>query len=251
MVRPDLFPGPPLFIFFIPSSLSMNAEEVLARLDSISDRTRLEGMSRYGIKVDDALGVSMPEMRALARGIGRDHHLAMDLWHSGIHEARIMASLLADPKLLTEEQMEEMVGGLDSWDICDQCCSNLFSRSPMAVRKALEWSGREEEFQKRAGFATMAALAVHGKNLEDEEFKLLLEAVVEESSDDRNYVRKAVNWALRQIGKRDLHLNAMATEAAERISAKGDRASRWIASDALRELSSGAVQERLKSRQGR
>jgi 3-methyladenine DNA glycosylase AlkD len=229
----------------------MNAEEVIARLESISDRNRLEGMSRYGMKVNDALGVSMPEMRSLAKSIGKDHRLAMDLWHSGVHEARIMASLLADPKLLTEDQMEEMMKDLDSWDICDQCCSNLFSRTPMAMRKALEWSGREEEFQKRAGFATMAALAVHGKKLGDEDLMLLLEAAVKESADDRNYVRKAVNWALRQIGKRNLHLNGMAISAAERILAKGDRASKWIASDALRELRSEAVQERLKSRQGR
>ncbi len=229
----------------------MNSEEVLARLESISDRTRLDGMSRYGIRVDDALGVSMPEMRALAKTLGKDHALAMDLWRSGVHEARIMASLLADPKLLNEDQMEEMVKDLDSWDVCDQCCSNLFSRTPMAMRKALEWSAREEEFQKRAGFATMAALAVHGKKLADEDMMLLLEAAVRESSDDRNYVRKAVNWALRQIGKRNLLLNGMAINAAERIMAKGDRASRWIASDALRELRSEGVQERLKSRQGR
>lgn len=227
----------------------MNAEEVLARLGSMSDSTRLKGMSRYGIEVDNALGVSMPEMRALAKIIGKDHRLAMDLWRSGVHEARIMASLMADPKLLTEDQMEEMVKGLDSWDVCDQCCSNLFSRSPMAMRKALEWSGREEEFQKRAGFASMAALAVHGKKLREEDLLLLLEAVVRESHDDRNYVRKAVNWALRQIGKRDLKMNALAMNAAERILAKGDRASRWVASDALRELRSEAVQERLKSRQ--
>jgi 3-methyladenine DNA glycosylase AlkD len=208
-------------------------------------------MSRYGIKVDDALGVSMPEMRALAKSLGKDHGLAMDLWHTGVHEARIIASLLADPKILTEDQMEEMVRNLDSWDVCDQCCSNLFSRTPMATRKALEWSGRDEEFQKRAGFASMAALAVHGKNLQDEDLMPLLEAVVRESHDDRNYVRKAVNWALRQIGKRNLHLNGVAIDAAERIMAKGDRASRWVASDALRELRSEAVQERLKSRQGR
>ncbi|MHC1709273.1 MAG: DNA alkylation repair protein [Methanomassiliicoccales archaeon] len=229
----------------------MKADEVLARLESISDRTRLEGMSRYGISVDDALGVSMPEMRSLAKSLGRDHVLAMDLWRSGVHEARIMTSLLADPRLLTEEQMEEMVGDLGSWDVCDQCCSNLFSRTPMGMRKALEWSGRAEEFQKRAGFATMAALAVHGKKLGDGDMMILLEAVVRESHDDRNYVRKAVNWALRQIGKRNLHLNGMAMEAAEKISSKGDRASRWIASDALRELRSEAVQERLKSRQTR
>jgi 3-methyladenine DNA glycosylase AlkD len=121
----------------------------------------------------------------------------------------------------------------------------------MATRKALEWSGRDEEFQKRAGFASMAALAVHGKNLRDEDLMPLLEAVVRESNDDRNYVRKAVNWALRQMGKRNLRLNLMAIDAAERIMAKGDRASRWVASDALRELRSEAVQERLKSRQGR
>ncbi|OPX62114.1 MAG: DNA alkylation repair enzyme [Methanomassiliicoccales archaeon PtaB.Bin215] len=227
----------------------MNVEEVIARLGSISDRSRLDGMSRYGIKVDRALGVSMPEMRALAKTIGRDHLLALDLWRSGVHEGRIMASLLADPKLLTAEEMEEMVSGVDSWDVCDQCSSNLFSRSPLAAPKALEWSKRGEEFQKRAGFATMAALAVHRKELSEKDLQLLLEAVVRESHDDRNFVRKAVNWALRQIGKRDLRSNGMAIEAAERIMAKGDRASRWVASDALRELRSEAVQQRLKNRQ--
>jgi 3-methyladenine DNA glycosylase AlkD len=229
----------------------MNAREVIAHLESISDRSRLEGMSRYGIEVEHAIGVSMPEMRAYAKTIGRDHQLAMDLWDSGVHEARIMASLLADPELLTEEEMERWVRDLDSWDLCDQCCSNLFRRSPHAFRKALEWSGREEEFQKRAGFATMAALAVHGKGMSERDLQLLLEAVVRESHDDRNFVRKAVNWALRQVGKRDLVSNAMAIAAAERILAKGDRTSRWVASDALRELRSEAVRERLKNRQGR
>lgn len=229
----------------------MNAREVIAHLESISDRSRLEGMSRYGIEVEHAIGVSMPKMRAYAKTIGRDHHLAMDLWDSGVHEARIMASLLADPELLTEEEMERWVRDLDSWDLCDQCCSNLFRRSPHAFRKALEWSGREEEFQKRAGFATMAALAVHGKGMSERDLQLLLEAVVRESHDDRNFVRKAVNWALRQVGKRDLVSNAMAIAAAERILAKGDRTSRWVASDALRELRSEAVRERLKNRQGR
>lgn len=229
----------------------MNAREVIAHLESISDRSRLEGMSRYGIEVEHAIGVSMPKMRAYAKTIGRDHHLAMDLWDSGVHEARIMASLLADPQLLTEEEMERWVRDLDSWDLCDQCCSNLFRRSPHAFRKALEWSGREEEFQKRAGFATMAALAVHGKGMSERDLQLLLEAVVRESHDDRNFVRKAVNWALRQVGKRDLVSNAMAIAAAERILAKGDRTSRWVAYDALRELRSEAVRERLKNRQGR
>lgn len=220
-------------------------------MGSISDRARLEGMSRFGIVVDRALGVSMPEMRALAKGLGRDHRLAMDLWHTGVHEALILSSLLADPKQLTEEQMEEMVRGFDSWDVCDQCCSNLFSWSPLGFSKALEWSARTEEFQKRAGFATMAALAVHAKGLSYEELQLLLDAVIMESHDDRNFVRKAVNWALRQIGKRDLRCNGMAIDAAESIMAKGDRASRWVAADALRELRSEAVQQRLKSRQGR
>lgn len=229
----------------------MNAREVIAHLESISDRSRLEGMSRYGIEVEHAIGVSIPEMRAYAKTIGRDHHLAMDLWDSGVHEARIMASLLADPQLLTEEEMERWVRDLDSWDLCDQCCSNLFRRSPHAFRKALEWSGREEEFQKRAGFATMAALAVHGKGMSERDLQLLLDAVVRESHDDRNFVRKAVNWALRQVGKRDLVSNAMAIAAAERILAKGDRTSRWVAYDALRELRSEAVRERLKNRQGR
>lgn len=226
----------------------MNAEGVLADLRMMSDRTRLEGMARYGIRVESAMGVSMPEMRALAKRLGKDHALAMDLWRTRIHEARIMASLLAEPKHLTEEQMEEMVKDLDSWDVCDQCCSNLFSRCNLAWSKALEWSGRREEFQKRAGFSTMAALAVHDRKSEDKDFLPFVEAVVRESHDDRTYVRKAVNWALRQIGKRDLSLNGIAIGASETIMAKGDRASRWVATDALRELRSEAVQQRLKNR---
>jgi len=226
----------------------MDAEEVLARPEHLSDRSRLEGMARYGIRVDRALGVSMPEMRGLARTLGTDHGLAMDLWQKGVHEARTMTSLVADPLLLTEEQAEGMVGDLCSWDVCDHCRSNLFRRSTMAYRKSLEWSGRSPQFEKRAGFVTMAALAAHDKELRDHDLLPFLEAAIRESNDGRTYVRKAVNWTVRRIGKRDLALNAFAIDAAKRIGAKGDRGSEWVASSGLRELESAAVRERLKNR---
>jgi len=190
-------------------------------------------------------------MRALAKDIGKGHQLALDLWRTGVHEALILSSLLAESEKLTEEQTKEMVRGFDSRDLCDQCCSNLFSWSLLGFQKSLEWSERNEEFQKRAGFANMAALAVHAKGLSHEELQLLLDAVIRESHDDRNFARKAVNWALRQIGKRDLRCNGMAIDAAERILANGDRAFRWVATDVLRELRGEAVQQRLKSRQKR
>ena len=190
-------------------------------------------------------------MRALAKDIGKGHQLALDLWRTGVHEALILSSLLAESEKLTEEQTKEMVRGFDSRDLCDRCCSNLFSWSLLGFQKSLEWSERNEEFQKRAGFANMAALAVHAKGLRHEELQLLLDAVIRESHDDRNFARKAVNWALRQIGKRDLRCNGMAIDAAERILAKGDRAFQWVSTDALRELRGEALQQRLKSRQKR
>lgn len=221
----------------------------MQRLKDMADRSRLEGMARYGIPIDRALGVSLPQMRTLAKLAGRDHQLALALWDSGVHEAMIMASLVDEPGKVTEGQMEAMVQDFSSWDVCDQCCSNLFSYTPMAWTKTVQWSEREGVFQKRAGFALMAALAVHDKKARDEEFLPFLKAVERESADGRNYVRKAVNWALRQIGKRNLHLNRISVETAERIMVKGDKFSRWVAADALKELNSEAVQQRLKSRE--
>ena len=224
----------------------MTSGEVLDRLHALADPEAKEGMARFGIETGKALGVNIPTLRALAREIGRDHDLAEGLWASGIHEARILAALVDDPKLVNEEQMERWAVEIDSWDVCDGVCSTLFDRTPFAYAKAEEWSARDEEFVKRAGFVLMAALAVHDKQAPDERFLEMLPLIEREAHDERNFVKKAVNWALRQIGKRNRNLNGAAIEAGERIRAQGSRAARWIAADALRELRSEKVQGRLK-----
>jgi 3-methyladenine DNA glycosylase AlkD len=168
------------------------------------------------------------------------------LWESGIHEARILASFVDDPRLVSERQMELWVRDFDSWDVCDQCCSALFDKTPFAYSKAAEWGRREEEFVKRAGFALMAALSVHDKKAADAAFLAFLPIIKKGAADERNFVKKAVNWALRQIGKRNLSLNKAAIRAADEISKMGPKSARWIASDALRELMSAPVKKRLR-----
>jgi len=203
-------------------------------------------MARFGINPEGTLGASIPTIRNLAKTIGKDHELALSLWKTGIHEARILASLVDDPTAVTERQMESWVKDFDSWDICDQVCSNLFGRTPFARHKVIEWSGREEEFVKRAGFVLVAALTVHDKKAEDSEFIAFLPMIECGSTDGRNFVKKAVNWALRQIGKRDAALNRAAIAACESIRKKDSPSARWIAADALRELRGEAVQRHLR-----
>ena len=188
----------------------------------------------------------MPTLRQMGKEIGRDHDLAERLWTSGIHEGRILATLVADPGRVTEAQMERWVLDFDSWDVCDQCCSNLFGRTALAQQKAVEWSGRDEEFVKRAGFVLMARLAVTEKKADDALFTPFLSIIQRAAGDERNFVRKAVNWALRQIGKRNRHLNRLAIETAQTIAQMDSKAARWIAADALRELQGEKVQERLR-----
>jgi 3-methyladenine DNA glycosylase AlkD len=211
----------------------------------MADPEQRAGMARFGIDTEHALGIRVTELRAFARTLGRDHALAGALWRSGIHEARMLATLVDDPAAVTERQMEAWVRDLDSWDLCDGLCGNLLDRTPFAFAKAVEWSEREREFEKRAAFALMAWTAVHRKDVDDERFEAFLPLIVAQSTDDRTYVRKAVNWALRQIGKRSPHLNRLAIRTARQIRAIGTRPARWIASDALRELESPAVRERL------
>lgn len=219
---------------------------VLKKLSEVSDRSRLAGMARYGIATDKALGVAVPELRRLAKAIGRDHELAVELWGSEIHEARMLASMIDDHRQVTGSQMEAWVHDFDSWDLCDQVCGNLFDRTTSAFRKAVEWSARDDEFVKRAGFALMASAAVHRKEVDDATFEVFLPIIRAEATDDRNYVKKAVNWALRQIGKRSPELNRKAIATAKQIQKLDARSARWIASDALRELESAAVQDRLR-----
>jgi 3-methyladenine DNA glycosylase AlkD len=227
---------------------TQSGDSVLRRLKSLSNPKSLEGMARFGINTKRAFGVSIPQLRALSKEIGKDHLLAQQLWDSQFHEARMLATMIDEPRMVSEAQMEAWVGDFDSWDVCDQCCGNLFDKTELAYRKAVEWGSRDEQFVKRAGFALMAWLAVHDKKAHDEEFVKFLSIIEGSSTDDRNFVKKAVNWALRQIGKRNRKLNEDAIRAARRISRADSKAAKWIASDALRELTSEAVKSRVRSR---
>jgi 3-methyladenine DNA glycosylase AlkD len=219
--------------------------EIMQRLKSLSDPEAVAGMARFGINPENTYGVSVPNLRKIAKEVGRDHALARELWASGIHEARILASMTDDPKLVTEEQMEVWVRDFDSWDVCDQVCMNLFEKVPLAWQKVSEWSQREEEFVKRTAFTLLACFAWHDKGAADEIFIELMPVIVRGASDERNFVRKSVNWALRNVGKRNPNLNRAAIETAREIQGIDSKAARWIAADALRELTGEAVQKRL------
>ena len=223
----------------------LNADQIIVQLKSQADPAAVEGMVRYGINPENTLGISIPTLRAMAREIGKDHQLAEELWAPVIHEARILASIIDDPHQVTEEQMERWVADFDSWDVCDQVCSNLFDRTTFAYQKAIEWSSGEAEFIKRAGFAMMAALAVHDKRAGDERFEPFFPIIVRQATDERNYVKKAVNWALRNIGKRNRHLNTRTIEIARKIEQIDSQVARWIANDALKELTDDRIQSRF------
>jgi 3-methyladenine DNA glycosylase AlkD len=221
---------------------------IIAELKSKANPQNVAGMTRFGINPNKTLGISMPVLRNYAKEIGSSHELALQLWDSGIHEARLLAALIDKPALVTHEQMEKWTAEFDSWDICDQCCSNLYSRTPWAYQKALEWSDRSEEFIKRAGFVMMAVLAVHDKKAADERLIQFFPALKAGAADKRNFVKKAVNWAIRQIGKRNITLNKKTVTLSEEIQQIDSPSARWIAADALRELNSEAVQSRLKDK---
>jgi 3-methyladenine DNA glycosylase AlkD len=220
-----------LFIFG-----AVNAEEIVVLLKAKSKPENLAGMKRFGIETAMALGIPVPELRKLAKAIKRDHDLALALWKTGFHEARILASMIDDPALVTEEQFDAWVNDFNSWDLCDQVCGNLLDRTPFIIAKAKQFSAADKEFIKRAGFVLMAEFAVHNKKAEDEVFIDFLQIIEREACDERNFVKKAVNWALRQTGKRNAALRALAIESADRILTKECRAARWVASNALNEL---------------
>jgi 3-methyladenine DNA glycosylase AlkD len=225
-----------------------NCRRCLVELRRLGSRKNVAGMERFAIRARKVYGVSKPKMDALAKRIGKDHALALRLWNSGVREARILAGMIDEPGAVTAAQMDGWARDFDSWDVCDGTCCHLFAHTALAWQKAFAWSRKSDEFQKRAGFALMAYLAVHDKRAGDHEFSKLLPILRGAASDDRNFVRKAVNWALRQIGKRNLKLNRMAVREAQRIRKVDSRAARWIAADALRELRSEAVRRRLRQR---
>ena len=223
----------------------ISAEVIVEQLRAAESPKDKEGMARFGIKTDNAFGVSVNVLRDMAKAIGTDHELALELWETGIHEARILAGIVDDPAMITEDQMDRWVADFDSWDVCDQCCFNLFDRTPFAYSKAIGWAGDEREFVRRAGFVMMATLAVHDKKAGNEAFEQFYPLIKKYAADDRNFVRKAVNWALRSIGKHNMALNQSAIATAREVQAIDSKAARWIAADALRELQSDKVQERL------
>ena len=223
-----------------------SVEDVLERLKKKARPDQLEGMARFGMTVEQRLGVSIPDLRKLAKELGQDHELALKLWKTGIAESKILAAMIDDPNKLTEEQLEDWVKDIDSWDVCDQVCMNLFEKTPLAWKKIIDWSSREEEFVKRTAFSLIACLAWHDKKASDEKLIELLPVIMRGATDERNFVKKAVNWALRNIGKRNLNLNEAAINTAREIQRLDSKAARWVASDALRELQSEAIQARLK-----
>jgi len=222
----------------------LRSSELLAELQTHANPANVAGMARYGIATDGALGVPIPILRALAKRAGTDHRLAGELWASGVHEARILSTMIEDPARMTSAQMDRWARDFDSWDVCDQACQNLFRRSPFACAKAVQWSSASPEFVRRAGFALMAGLASQRNQIDDAQFEAFLKLIAAAATDDRNMVKKAVNWALRGIGKRNARLRGMAIAAAERIDRIDSRSARWIAKDALRELRAKAAAAR-------
>jgi len=230
----------------MPEKNSASVPDIIALLrQHKASPEDLAGMARFGINTENAFGVSIPTLRRIAKDIGRDHALALGLWETGIHDARLLACFIDEPELVTAAQMDAWVKGFDSWDLCDQCCSNLFDKTKYAGKKILEWAEDDREFVRRAGFVLMACIAVHDKDAGDGTFLAFLPLIKKASTDRRNYVKKAVNWALRQIGKRNLSLNKAAVDTANEILKIDSKAAKWIASDAIRELEGPVLLKRL------
>jgi len=227
----------------------MKKPEIILRLESLGAPPNVVGMERFGITARKSFGVPTPVLKQFAREVKKQaedrHTLAQALWETGIYDAQAVAFLIDDPKQVTKKQMDAWAMDFDNWATVDGACGYLFCRTPFAYEKAVEWAGKKPEFLKRAGFSLMAYLAVHDKKADDTELAAFLPLIEKHSDDDRNFVRKAVNWALRQIGKRNLELNKQALEAANRIKLQNTKPARWIAADAIRELTSQAVTDRL------
>src|SRR6266478_7691653 len=233
---------------FAPKSekVQWNCARALRELRALGEQRNIDGMARFGIRAKVVYGVAKPKMDELARRIGKNHDLALELWATGVHDARILAGMIDEPGKVSASQMERWVRDFDNWDVCDGTCCHLFVFAAPAWTKAIQWSRRKKEFEKREGFALMAYLAYRDKYTPDAKYQRLFSIIRREAHDERNVVRKAVNWSLRNIGKRNVRLNREAIRASERIRKQGSRSARWIASDALRELKSAAVQARLR-----
>ncbi|HHT19060.1 MAG: DNA alkylation repair protein [Euryarchaeota archaeon] len=228
----------------------MEYKEIIQELESLSNSDDIEGMARFGINPQKVFGVRMPELRRIAKKASNDHGLASQLWQAGYQESMILACMIEDPKAVTEEQMDDWVLKFDTWAVCDQCCIKLFHKTPYAYKKVFEWSTREEQFVKRAAFTLIAVLAVHDKKAPDQNFEQFFPIIIRESTDNRIYVKKAVNWALRQIGKRNINLNRKSVKVSKNMLKSDSKAAQWIAKHALHELQSDKVQKLLTKKIG-
>ena len=224
----------------------MKYQNIIKLLKSKGDQKSVEAMARFGINPKKCFGLTVTAVRQIAREIPKDHKLAGQLWASGIREARLLSCLVEELDLVTEKQVDAWVKDFDSWDICDHCCGNLFDRTPFAYKKVREWSKRKEEFVKRAAFALLAWLAVHDKTVTDQQLYKFFPLIQKAATDERNYVKKAVSWALRHIGKRSKAANRQALIVAKEIKKLEAKSARFIANETIRELSSQKIQKRLE-----
>lgn len=220
-------------------------DAILHELATLGSQDNRAGQARFGINTERAFGVSIAALRPIARRLKRDHSLAVALWRTGNHEARILAAFIDEPAKVTPQQMDEWAADFDSWDLCDQICGSLFDRTPYAEAKIRSWAADDREFVRRAAFALIASVAVHRKDLRDDALLPFLDLVEAHATDPRNFVKKAVNWALRQVGKRSPSLHGPALNVAERLAASSDKTARWIGRDAVRELNAAKTLERL------
>jgi 3-methyladenine DNA glycosylase AlkD len=231
------------------ASLDDQVGTVITKLKKLSSKSGRDGMARYGLPSDNALGVPVGKMQRLAKEIGRDHELAAALWETGIYEARMVAAFLDEPALVTPAQMDRWCRDFDNWGIVDTVCFKLFDQTPHAWKKVVQWSKKRDEFQKRAAFALLACLGVHDKKATDEQFLACLPLIEEAATDERNFVKKGVSWALRVIGRRNAGLHQSSVELAERLAASTNATARSLGKEALREFKSSVVTRQLKRRQ--
>lgn len=228
----------------------LNLANVLKMLEKSADKNNLAGMQKYGMELESRLGVKVPKIRKIARDIGKDHQLALELWRTGIVEARILASLVDEPSAVTEKQMDEWVVDFNSWDVCDQVCMNLFDKTPFVWKKIKQWAKQDPEYVKRAGYALIAGLAVHNKQADDENFLKQLPLIEYGAMDKRNFVKKAVSWSLRSIGKRNIHLNKQVLTFAEKLKKSDNKTSQWIGRDTIQDITSDATKRRFARQAG-
>jgi 3-methyladenine DNA glycosylase AlkD len=223
----------------------MDRDEVLAWLERKGTRRTVDGMARYGIVAKKAFGVPVGTLRTLAKRIGKNQALSLELWETGCYEARLLAAFVGDPEKVTRRQMNAWAADFENWADCDTACFCLFDRSPLAFDKAREWTASPREFVRRGGFVLMACLAAHDKKAPDSSFRQFLPLIEKGARDDRNFVKKGVSWALRGIGRRSPPLYAAAVALAKRLASSEDPAPRWIGKDALRDLGKPKVRARL------